>query len=453
MIRALWLLIKIGFLIGLVIWIAERPGMVTVEWLEYTVKIQVGFFLLLLLAFVILGILIFSLIKGALDFPQTIARYNAYRNRIKGLRALTLGLTAVAAGDGKIANYQAYRARQFLPKDEALPKLLEAQAARLKGDESKAAKLFGELLDHKEASFLGVRGLLQTSLETGDHKTALELGRKALETYPKQAWVLKIVYDLEIKLRNWKSADKTLIRAESAGVIHRDKARSDRVAMFIAQADEAHEDQQMAEYRKHLLRAYGVEKHFVPAIIRLGRLYLEQGNRRAAVAMIADSWRYQPHPDLALLWGDCMSPEKENEGLARIRWFERLLSHKPDSVEALLALTRVLIQEGLWGEARKHLEKTESIRPNVNLYKLWAKLEERATGNQAAVRGWLEKAADAPRERVWICSETGRIYDSWVPVSDQGLFNTIIWDFPQGRNVRENVLGWTSKANAAISPV
>ena len=448
MIRALWLLIQIGFVIGLVIWIAERPGTVTINWMDYVVTIQVGFFLLILLGFVVLGILIFSVIKGVLDLPQTIARYRAYQGRIKGLRALTLGLSAVAAGDGKTANYQAYRARQYLSEKEALPKLLSAQAARLQGDEAKAATIFGQLLEHKEASFLGVRGLLHTALESGDHVGALELGRKALKSYPKQGWILKIVYDLEIKLRNWKSADQTLIRAENAGVITRDKARSDRVAMMIAQAIEAKEAGQEAEYRKFLHRAHKIDREFVPAVVMLARLYLDQGKCRAAISMIAESWKMRPHPDLVALWEQSMIPSGEPDGLARIKWFERLLALKPESVEGLLALARVLMQERLWGEARKHLEAAEVIRPNVNLYKLWAKLEERATGDQAKVREWLERAADAPRERVWICSETGRVYDSWIPVSDQGLFNTIIWDFPQGRAVGDYFLG-----RAQASPI
>lgn len=433
MLRALWFLARIGFLIGLVVWIAERPGKVTIEWLDLTIRIQVGFFLLLLLGFVILGIVIFSLIKGVLDLPVLWSRYRAYQGRIKGLRALTLGLTAVAAGDGKTAAYQAWRARQFLPETEALPQLLAAQAARLQGDEGKAALIFKDLVQHKEASFLGVRGLLHTAMETGDYEGALELGRKALKTHPKQDWVLRIVYDLEIKLRKWSEADRTLVKVENAGLMTREKARSERVAMVVAQALEVKCANNEHEYRKLLLRAHRIDRQFVPAVVLLGRMYLAQGKRRSAMEIIGEAWRLGPHPDLVPLWEAAMPVPKEQDGIARIRWFERLLSLKPDSVEGLQSLARVLMQEKLWGDARKKLEAAEAIRPNVNLYKLWAQLEDRATGDQAAVRSWLEKAADAPRERVWICTETGRIYEEWMPVSDQGAFNTITWDFPQGR--------------------
>ncbi len=167
---------------------------------------------------------------------------------------------------------------------------------------------------------------------------------------------------------------------------------------------------------------------------------MERDKRKAAVSMIEGVWSVSPHPGLAGLWDSLCPPAKGDDKMARVRWFEKLLALKPDSVEGLQSLSHVLIEEGLWGEARKHLERAEEIRPNVNLYKIWSRLEERATHDASAVRTWLEKAADAPRERVWICSETGRVYEDWVPISDQGLFNTIIWDFSQGRSVSSMML-------------
>ena len=45
----------------------------------------------------------------------------------------------------------------------------------------------------------------------------------------------------------------------------------------------------------------------------------------------------------------------------------------------------------------------------------------------AAGQNW-EKAADAAADKVWICRETGRIYDRWSPIAEpHGSFNTIVW--------------------------
>ncbi len=440
MIKAIWTLVKISIVVGVCVWIADRPGTIAIDWMEYKLTFHVGFFFLAMLAVVVLGILIFSIIKTLLDIPKNMSRYRDITGKDKGMRALAIGMAAVAAGDAKAASYQAYRAKKFLKEQDPLVQLMEAQAARLNGDDLGAARSFIELLDNKDASFLGVRGLLQSALDNGDDVGALELGHKALEDYPKQGWILCIVYDLEVRARNWDSALKVLYRAEKAGAIAVNKANSDRVAMLLAQAEEAKEAGREEEYFRFLNKAYSYDKHFVPTVIRLSRMYIERNKQKAAASIIEAAWKVQPHSGLAALWDEVRPSARENDSMARVRWFEKLLSFNSESVEGLLALANVLIGEGLWGEARKHLQKAETIRPNVHLYKMWALLEERATHDKEAVQGWLEKAADAPRERVWICSETGRVYEEWVPVSDQGLFNTIIWDFPQGRVVSSMML-------------
>ncbi|MGH1404839.1 MAG: heme biosynthesis protein HemY [Alphaproteobacteria bacterium] len=441
MIRALWALVKIAIVVAVVVWLAENPGSITIDWLDYKLTFHVGFFLLCMLVVVVLGIIIFSLIKYVLDLPKNMTRYRDMTHKEKGLKALTIGLAAVAAGDGKSAAYQAVRARKFLQDDEALPKLLEAQAARLQGKEMDSTRMFIELMDNKDAAFLGVRGLLQSALDCGDYKGALELGYRALEEQPKQGWILCIVYDLEIRARQWAAARKVLYRAEKAGAIAVNKANSDRVAMYLAEAEQAQQNGQEEVYFRCLNKAFKVDENFIPTVLRLAQMYLDRNKRKAAVSMIKKAWRYRPHPGLVALWDAACPPVRENDTMARVHWFEKLLALNPESVEGLQALAGVMIEQGLWGEARKYLDRAEGIRPNVYLYKMYARLEERATHDDMAVRSWLEKAADAPRERVWICAETGRMYEDWSPISDQGLFNTIIWDFPQGRNVSSMLLG------------
>src|ERR687888_327363 len=69
-------------------------------------------------------------------------------------------------GDAVEAQRQAKQAGDLL-NDPPLTLLLEAQAAQLGGDEKAATRYFRAMLDHPEASFLGLRGLLMQSLKTG----------------------------------------------------------------------------------------------------------------------------------------------------------------------------------------------------------------------------------------------------------------------------------------------
>lgn len=431
--RTILTFLKIAAAVVAFAWVVENPGTITIDWLGYNAELHIGVFILFVMLITVLGIILYSLIKGMMDMPKNMARYRDMTNREKAMKSLTVGLSAVAAGDEKAALYQSRRARNLCREGDGLAHLLEAQAARLNGDELGAARAFMALMDNKDSEFLGVRGLLQSALDHGDHDGALELGHRALTMQPKKAWLLKIVYDLEIKNKNWENARKILYRAEKAGAIAVNKANSDRVAMLLAQAQDAKNKGQEEVYFRAVNKAYKIDARFIPTVLALGDLYLERKKRKAVVALVEKTWRITPHPGLVDLWRRAMPTPNKNDGMAEVRWFERLVALKPDSVEGLQALASVLIAQGLWGEARKALAAAENIRPNVCLYKLWARLEERATHDDLAVRAWLEKAADAPRERVWVCSETGRIYDVWTPVSDQRLFNTIIWDFPQGR--------------------
>lgn len=186
MIKALWFALRTGLFIAAAVWIADQPGDVRIDWKDYTFTLQLGFFLLLIVVAIMLSIFLYRVIKTFVDFPRSLGRYNEIRRKEKGYEALTIGLTAVAAGDARVALAQAKKTRKFMPEDTGLPLLLQAQAARLDGREEDAARSFTALLEDKNASFLGVRGLLQRALDGDDPAAALSMARKALDLHPKQ---------------------------------------------------------------------------------------------------------------------------------------------------------------------------------------------------------------------------------------------------------------------------
>src|SRR5690606_10704777 len=129
----------------------------------------------------LLGLFLFILMtlmihRGLLGLAGLKRRWDTRRERRKtarGLRALSLGYSAIAAGDAKIAAYQAHRARTLLPADRGMAVLLEAQAARLRGDRTGALEHYETLLTDKDTAFLGLRGLIAAAAEDGDTATAL----------------------------------------------------------------------------------------------------------------------------------------------------------------------------------------------------------------------------------------------------------------------------------------
>lgn len=436
MIRALFFLLKIAVLVVIAVWLAEQQGAVSFTWMdgagvENKINMHLGVFFVAALAVIVLALLLFRIIKGFADFPKSYARYKREKDKEKGFRALTLGLTAVAAGDTKAAKYQAFRARKLLDGDNGLSLLLAAQSARLDGREDEANENFIKLLENKDASFLGMRGLLQSALDQQDNDTALRVARQALKLHPKQPWILKIVYDLEIRTKDMEAALKTLYRAEKCGGVTKEKAASDRVAMLLFEADKYLAAGYREAARKNLEKAYRYNESFIPTVLRLVRYYMQTGKRRKAVSLIEKAWQVNTHPDLVPLWAATVPKSKSSASSANLRWFERLLAINTGSAEGQMAVAKAAMDAGLWGEARNYLKMAENIRTSKKLYRYYALLEENTSKDPEKIQEWLGRAADAPPERCWICRETGRVYDDWNAYAEpHGSFNTIVWNFP-----------------------
>ncbi len=419
MIRAILFMIKIGLFIAASLWIVEHPGNVSLEWLDYRVTVHIGFLL------VFLFIVFLYIVYG-------IFRLNLRMRAKQGHRALTLGLTAVAAGDAKRAGSQAKKARKLLPQDKGLTLLLNAQSARMAGNEEEAEENFAALMKNKDAAFLGVRGLLQASIDQNDPDKARALAYDALKLHPKQPWILTIVYDLEIQMRRWVPAQQILRRLEKIKVVDGGKAKSDRVAMLLAQADEALESELRDEAFSFLKQAYKLDPYFAPSVLRLSKMHIQRGARAKAASVIEKIWRKNPHPSLAYVWELAEPKNKKNDLLKRLAWFERLLSFNDQSVESYIAISNFALENGLLEDARRYLVLAQEHSLTRRVYHLLGVLEQRDGGCEEAIAKWLDKEQSAPFDKLWVCRETGRIYPAWSAIAlPHGSFNTITWDFPQ----------------------
>src|SRR4051794_10212133 len=208
-VRTLFAVVALAAMIAVAVYFAGHPGRVEVVWQGWQVGTSVG---ILVAATALAGLLvallawIVSLIVGA---PRAITRFRRERRRGAGYRALTQGMVAVAAGDPQEAKRYARRADTLLA-DPPLTLLLSAQAAQLEGDHEAARKFFTTMLDRPETEFLGLRGLLNQALRTGDRGAALGLAKRAITLRPGTPWVVEGLLDLETRAGEWAAAEKTL---------------------------------------------------------------------------------------------------------------------------------------------------------------------------------------------------------------------------------------------------
>lgn len=429
MINSIWYLIKIMLLLGLCVYLAVLPGNVKINFHEYTVTVQLGVVALILFISVLVVSFLTGVIHDVFMLPKEWQRSRSESRRTKGHQAIVRALSAAAAGDYKNAYYLAHRAQKFLPDSEAgLSLLLQAHSARGRGADEDSEAAFKALLKNSDTAILGVQGLIQKAMLEGDYARALLLARESASAQPKNAHLLRPVYDLEIRNRLWNEALATLDKIASYKTMPVDAIKSDRAAIYIVLGDLARTEGKFVEAMKNYKRAYQSDPKSTPAAIRLACVNLDMGQRVAALAIVKKNWTLTGHPQLLDLWRKLCPKDKKDPRTTEYRWMEWVAEFHPANQEAVLGIAQAAIDHGMWGEAKAALMRAEKLRPSRDLYLLWVRLEEQTNKNPETIRQWLDRASDASKGPQWICAKTFRVFEHWVAIVEpEGFFNTLEW--------------------------
>jgi len=429
MLRAIWFLLRLTALIAAILWLTATPGSVEINWHGYLIDTTASFLVAVIFVLGMLWTFIYRGWRALVSVPRVYRRYKIAAARENGYRAVTQGLVAIAAGDGRTAEKYAKRAENMIP-GTPLTKLLVAQTALMNGDAPKARREFAALLDDNDAAFFGVRGLLTDTLKEGNYREALTLIRKADELQPGRPWVLRTLFDLETRNREWPKAERTLKKAEKLGLFDKAAATHHRQAIWTAMADENMLLAHTAVATKLAESAFNLGPGFTPAALRLVSLYAQADKRRAALKTIEKAWAANPHPALAVLWMSYLPAPKKatsiyESGRARYNWMKTLHDLNPLHRDSLRALGNAAVEARLWREAREALQQASD-------YRALAKLEQEETGNEAKAREYLELAAESAPDARWICTSCGSPAFDWSGLCPRcGAFDTLQWMTPE----------------------
>jgi HemY protein len=427
MIRALALFAALAGLAVAAAWFADNPGAVAVDWRGWRLETSVPVLLAIAALLAALGWALLRAGRAIVGGPRAFLARRSARRQAKGARALTLGLNAIAAGDGSQARRLARQAGALLD-GEPLTHLLAAQAAQLTGDDQTAEQHFSALLDAPETESLGLRGLMALARRQGDSSRAAALARQAYERAPDAPWVAANYIDLAIEDGDWDGAAEALTRALKQKVLDgvRDAERLASLHLARSTRARAEGDDQRAD--ELALAAHKAAPDFVPAIVAAAGALARAGKRRRAASALAQGWALSPHPDLVAaldtLWPE-MSPAE------RLKHIEHLTGKEDASFDGLIARAEAALDASLWGVARQKLGTAQAIRVTRHLCALMARLED-ADGTPQAAQDWLRRAAVAAPDAVWQCESCGRRAATWTAQCPEcGAFASARWAIPQ----------------------
>ena len=410
---------------------------------EYTlgpIQAVVALVVLMVAAWVFFKVLgmVWAFLRFIMGDETAINRYFARSRREKGIEALSQGLLAVAAGEGKQAQDLANRAAKYLD-DPRATRLLAAQAAEVAGDDAKAETVYREMLEDDRTRFVGVRGLMKQKLAKGDTQTALQLAQKAYALKPRHVEIQNTLLELSTKEGDWKGARGILKDKRKQGELPQDVHIRRDAVLALQEARDVLAQGSSISAREAAISAAKASPDLIPAVVLASRTYVLQKDPRNAERLLEKAWSVRPHPDLAEAYAEIVPDETPAQ---RLRRFEALMKKNPNDEETRLLRAELLLANEDFPGARRALGDLAETHPTTRSLAIMAAVERGEGSDDAAVRAWLVKAMGASRGPQWVCDKCENVMEDWAPVcSNCGGFDTLSWREPAHKRAAHSPTG------------
>ena len=428
MLRLVVYFLVIAALAAVLSWLADNPGSIIVNWQGYIWNTDVFELAIILSVLSALTILIWTALRSIWQSPAAIGNFFNRRREKRGLEALSSGMIAIGAGDRSLATRYAIQARKSLP-NEPMTHLLRAQAAQLAGDRSTSRRIFEAMLASPDTEALGLRGLFLEAEKEGEKEAARQFAERAVKLNPKLSWPVDALFDIQCRSSDWDGALETLAVARKHGHIEKPAADRRRAVLLAGQAQDA-EDNDPERAMNLALEAHKLAPNLVPAAAVAGRLLASRGSTPRATKVLQQAWRKSPHPDLAVAYAYARLGDSPRDRLERVK---QLAALTPNVSESPIAVANAAIEAREFDVARQALEPLTEGRLSQRVCTLMARIEGEQHNNAGAVREWLARAVNAPRDPAWTAD--GVVSDTWLPVSPvTGALDAFQWRVPVEAN-------------------
>jgi HemY protein len=217
------------------VWLADRPGSVSVMFGGYEMQTTVAVAAVALAGIAFALAVLWSAVNGLVHLPSRINFASKARRRAKGYQAVSRGMVAVGAGDAIAARRSANEAERLLG-EEPLALLLKAQAAQVSGNRAAAEAAFSRMMDNEETRVLGLRGLFVEARRRGDPQAAAQYALEAVRLAPAASWASDAVLEAQCATHDWRGALAAVDRRASIGLADRSTAKRHRAVLLTADA-------------------------------------------------------------------------------------------------------------------------------------------------------------------------------------------------------------------------
>ncbi len=405
-------------------WLSAQPGTMQIEWLGWRMELPTSLAVVIILAFGVIMVFFDRLFRTIVGIPVWLGGKLRQRRDDAGHRALTLGFLAVSAGEPAQASKYAGRASRLMRAPQ-LTDLLAAQASHLSGDHHAARRYFSSLLDDSETAFLGHIGLMRLAIDDQDGSRARDSARAALAIKPTSVLAARHLLKLETRRADWQAALPALeVVSKGQRKLNNKSSNSEQVCNLLRQrcaleflrAGDLLVSDRRAAIRS-LVASLKIDPGFLPALIMLADLYLEDNSHVKAAKILEKGFQKTPHADLVERLKHAW---KSNDGQFIARLVKLL--KKVDKEHHRLAHHLVAEQarvKGLDGESKRLLFEGNNI------------VGKSQTTRQAADDDGVNLSTHSrPLWQCLCCKNLNEDWEPFCPACDE--FASLVWQSPIG---------------------
>lgn len=405
------------------LWLLQNNSPLELVWLGYEIRTTVAFVVFTLFVLSILFLFIGVAVLWLIRLPSRTVDALGHRRHDQGLLLLTNSLIAYASGQHEEALQLTAKATKRLPGQKVLPTLIAAEIAKASGDSAAMRRHYGELLQHKETEFVGLKGLMLQAQKDKDYPEMLSLGVKAKALRPKDLALSALLFHAYKQQRRWADAEKELdqlvkgsrgggaqaLALQQASLKAEELSRQKGLLLF-QRAREAFGRKEWKPALTLVLQALEYVPDLPPLLLLAAQIAAEAKAPRKVRKKLQEAWSHAPHPDLARAFLALYAGET---AARRLKLIEAVAEDHPDWVDSHRLVAISAIEARDWVKARNHLKAALAQEETASLCQMMGQIAREEREYEQAEQ-WNKRAMLAAPDPLWICQSCG--------------FHTLHWD-------------------------
>ncbi|OGT23888.1 MAG: hypothetical protein A3I12_07130 [Gammaproteobacteria bacterium RIFCSPLOWO2_02_FULL_38_11] len=369
--------------------IQNDPGYVLFAYDQWTIETPLWF---VIAATVIFFILFYIILQFLIRLGNVATQFRTWAQQRRLRRAherTSRGLMELAEGQWKLAEKNLLKAVQYTDMP-LINYLSAARAAQELGEHERRDDYLHKAHLAMPSAEIAV-GLTQAQLQFNHNQLeqALATLRRLHELSPKHIYILKLLQNIYLELRDYENLETLLPSLKKLKVLpglEFDSLQQKTYIGLLKQAEKSHATEMVETVWQRIPKELQQEPSL---LIVYAKHLMKEKKEVMAEQLIKEALKKHWNDDLVSLYGLVVG-EYIDKQLSHAEQWLRLHGENP---ALLLCLGRLSIQNSLWGKARSYLETSLSFSPSAETYSVLAQLLEKmgeaTQANQCYRKGLL----------------------------------------------------------------